>query len=180
VRFSSPMLTRSSRELDLETDLRRALQEDRLTVVYQPIIELASGSMVAVEALGRWTHPIHGPLAPTEFIQIAERIGLTADLTRWMLTQACQALARWRVDTSCPGLGITVNISPASLRELGVSLAIDDFGSGLLSLAKLAQLPVASLKLDRTFATAAADSNNTAPLVTATIAIATSVAALAR
>jgi predicted signal transduction protein with EAL and GGDEF domain len=97
VRFSSPMLTRSSREQDLEIDLRRALQEDRLTVVYRPIIELASGSMVAVETLGRWTHPIHGPLAPTEFIQIAERIGLMTELTGPSLPppQAATTPHRW-------------------------------------------------------------------------------------
>ena len=75
----------SVRRLALLGELRRAIAEDELTLHYQPVVELATGRVQAVEALVRWEHPIHGLMPPGEFIELAEVSGLIQPLTRWVL-----------------------------------------------------------------------------------------------
>ncbi|EST14274.1 diguanylate cyclase domain protein [Pseudomonas putida S610] len=99
-------------QLRVETagELRRALEQDELRVFYQPVHDLASGSQVGVEALVRWQHPQRGLVPPGEFIPIAERTGLIAEIDAWVLRQACLQMVRWQQDGR-PLAFVAVNIS---------------------------------------------------------------------
>lgn len=99
-------------QLRVETagELRRALEQDELRVFYQPVHDLASGSQVGVEALVRWQHPQRGLVPPGEFIPIAERTGLIAEIDAWMLRQACLQMVRWQQEGR-PLAFVAVNIS---------------------------------------------------------------------
>ncbi|MBA5707445.1 EAL domain-containing protein [Pseudomonas fulva] len=99
-------------QLRVETagELRRALEQDELRVFYQPVHDLASGSQVGVEALVRWQHPQRGLVAPGEFIPIAERTGLIAEIDAWVLRQACLQMVRWQQEGR-PLAFVAVNIS---------------------------------------------------------------------
>src|SRR3546814_13683022 len=87
--------TAARRRFTLETELRQAIERDELTLSYQPMIELKTGRIRAVEALARWNHPARGPTSPSSFIRLAEETGLTLQLGRWALHTACQQLAEW-------------------------------------------------------------------------------------
>jgi diguanylate cyclase (GGDEF)-like protein/PAS domain S-box-containing protein len=100
----------------LEADLRAALAQDELSIVYQPQVD-ADGRVTAMEALVRWQHPERGPIAPSEFIPIAEDTGLVLPLGRWVLRQACFQLARWAQDPNTAHLGMSVNVSPRQFRH---------------------------------------------------------------
>ena len=92
--FSSNLKTRASLELQIEEELRHALNEDKgLLLHYQPIFDLKSGRVAKLEALVRWQHPEHGLLGPERFINIAEANGLIAELDHWVLRKACHDLA---------------------------------------------------------------------------------------
>ncbi|HLG91361.1 MAG TPA: EAL domain-containing protein, partial [Acidimicrobiales bacterium] len=103
------------RRLALVGELRQAIEEGGLAVHYQPIAEVGSGRVVAVEALARWPHPHHGHLAPDEFIPIAEQTGLIRPLTAAVLRTALVQLAAWR--RRGLDLGVSVNLSVASLSD---------------------------------------------------------------
>jgi diguanylate cyclase (GGDEF)-like protein len=83
------------RRFSLETELRRAIEQDQLTLAYQPLIDLETNRVSGFEALARWNHPEHGEISPSEFIPVAEESGLIAPLGRWALRTATQALASW-------------------------------------------------------------------------------------
>jgi diguanylate cyclase (GGDEF)-like protein len=103
----------------LEVDLRGAIERSELEVHYQPIYDLASGHVSAIEALARWTHPCRGPIPPCEFIQLAERSRLIVTLGRYVLARACRdmrRLLRNRGDAA-PPLSISVNVSAIELME---------------------------------------------------------------
>ncbi len=184
--------------LALEGALARALDQDRLSVVYQPIVSLPSGRLLGFEALARWHDPERGMLLPEEFVPVAEESDLIARVDRRVLREACRQLQAWReaIPAAVP-LGVSVNVSrrylesghlPHDVRRclartglrgsdleleiaesmlaaeapameaafgevgrLGVRVAIDDFGTGGCPLARLARLPVASLKIHRSF-----------------------------
>jgi len=101
----------SSRKL-LEADLREAIDNDRLQLVYQPVVNKSGEAVVGVEALCRWTHPTRGEIPPTEFIAIAEHSGLIIDLGNWVLRRACIDGKAW------PGLTIAVNVSSLQFRRI--------------------------------------------------------------
>ena len=90
--FQPDMAADSTRRITLEADLRPALEQGDITLVYQPIINLADASITCLEALARWTHPELGPISPTEFIPILEASGLIDKLTRHVLHLACADL----------------------------------------------------------------------------------------
>jgi diguanylate cyclase (GGDEF)-like protein len=100
----------SNRKL-LEGDLLRAIQNDGLNAVYQPIVNASGESMIGVEALARWTHPTMGEIPPSQFIPIAEHSGLIIELGEWMLRRACLEGRNW------PGLTMAVNVSPLQFRR---------------------------------------------------------------
>jgi diguanylate cyclase (GGDEF)-like protein/PAS domain S-box-containing protein len=110
--FDRAMRTRTVKRLSVENDLRRALERDELRVAYQPIVSLRDLSVVSVEALLRWEHPVRGLVSPAEFIAVAEESGLIEPIGRWVLNTACAQASLWhhaRPDSR--PVGICVNLS---------------------------------------------------------------------
>ncbi|MDT4842557.1 putative signaling protein [compost metagenome] len=113
--FSAQLKTKASFELQLEEELRNALQQSQgLLLHYQPIIDLHSGELSKLEALVRWQHPEHGLLAPDRFIGIAEANGFIAELDAWVLRRACEDLSLLS-DSGLSHLKIAVNCSALNL-----------------------------------------------------------------
>ena len=109
------------KRLELKADLQSALERGEFTLKYQPIVDLETGAIAAVEALLRWNHPERGLLAPAEFIPLAEETGLIVPLGRWVLTEALRQAAAW--DAATPEgdtLGVTVNLSAIQLERPGL------------------------------------------------------------
>jgi len=100
----------SNRKL-LETDLREAIENDRLRLLYQPIVNKSGDKVIGVEALCRWTHPLRGEIPPTEFIATAEQSGLIIPLGAWVLRRACLDGKAW------PGINVAVNVSSLQFRR---------------------------------------------------------------
>jgi diguanylate cyclase (GGDEF)-like protein len=100
----------SQRKL-LEGDLLEAIKNEGLNAAYQPIVNASGETMIAVEALARWTHPRAGIIPPAEFIPVAEHSGLIIQLGEWMLRRACLDGRNW------PGLTVAVNVSPLQFRR---------------------------------------------------------------
>ena len=113
--FRPDMATDSARRITLEADLRPAVEQGDISLVYQPVVNLADGTITSLEALARWTHPELGAITPTEFIPILEATGLIDQLTRHVLHLACRDLARWRQRHPERGLTVAVNISAHAL-----------------------------------------------------------------
>jgi EAL domain-containing protein (putative c-di-GMP-specific phosphodiesterase class I) len=197
VRWHDPRATDqpASRALTLTTDLADALDapQDQLWLAFQPVRDLRTGRITAVEALLRWEHPVLGPVPPTEAVAVAEASGLILPLGAWVLHQALAQAASWW--TAHRFVTAHVNVSPVELRDpsyadtvsralrrhdlppsallleltetdlmigdrevretlhrlrtLGVRLGIDDFGSGWSSIGQLLDLPVDTVKVDR-------------------------------
>jgi diguanylate cyclase (GGDEF)-like protein/PAS domain S-box-containing protein len=103
--------------LELEADLRRALQRDELVVHYQPTVELKTGGISGFEALVRWQHPRRGLLGPSEFIPLAEETGLIVDIGRWVLHRACLQARQWQQTHATDALTMSVNLSARQLRD---------------------------------------------------------------
>jgi diguanylate cyclase (GGDEF)-like protein/PAS domain S-box-containing protein len=118
---------------DLERDLPIAIHRGDLHVVYQPIVDLADGRLVAVESLLRWTHPEHGPVPPLQFIPIAERTSLILPLGAQVLRVACEQAAAWHRRYGGLAPAVSVNLSPRQLREasLASEVAATLAGAGL-------------------------------------------------
>jgi diguanylate cyclase (GGDEF)-like protein len=117
--------TGSVARLQLEADLRAALHGEGLRLVYQPVVSAYDQSIVAVEALIRWQHPVHGAISPGSLIPIAEDSGLIVDLGRWVLQTACEALRSWESAPNAAALAMAVNVSPSQLTHLGFARDFD-------------------------------------------------------
>ncbi|MBW4468161.1 MAG: EAL domain-containing protein [Pegethrix bostrychoides GSE-TBD4-15B] len=110
--FDAVMHTQAVTRLQLETDLRRAIEQQELKIYYQPIIEIHSCRIAGFEALLRWHHPTQGWVSPAEFIPIAEETGLIVRLGEWVLHQACVQMQRWQQQfAGCAALTLSVNLS---------------------------------------------------------------------
>jgi diguanylate cyclase (GGDEF)-like protein len=201
------------RRLAMLGELRKAIENRELVLYYQPVADLRTGSVGAVEALVRWEHPEHGLIGPEEFVTLAEHTGLIGPLTHYVLDTALRQchiwrtdglellvsvnlsvrnlldadlpqaverlLSKWRLEPSSLRLELTENTIMADparalavlerLRDLGVGLALDDFGAGYSSLGYLKRLPVDELKIDRSFVMSMATSENDAVIVRSTI-----------
>jgi diguanylate cyclase (GGDEF)-like protein/PAS domain S-box-containing protein len=110
--FDKGMHARAVNLLQLETDLRRAIDRDEFFIEYQPIVELESGRLVGFEALVRWQHPDRGSVLPDRFIAVAEETGFIVPIGQWVLLQACLQMQRWNMRHSPKNpLSISVNLS---------------------------------------------------------------------
>ncbi len=174
-----------------ETDLRKALEKEELELFYQPIVSLKTQKVAGLEALLRWTHPTRGVIPPSEIVDVAEEMGIIAELGAWALRSACVQTARWPAPVK-----VAINLSPLQirqnlvevvlqaladsglspdrleleitesvllqdshntiavlhqLRQLGVRITMDDFGTGYGSLNYLRGFPFDKIKIDRSF-----------------------------
>jgi diguanylate cyclase (GGDEF)-like protein len=220
--FKPEMSARAIERQSLEHGLHYALERHELVLHYQPKICLATGDIIGVEALIRWNHPQRGPIAPGQFIAIAEDCGLIVPIGRWVLREACRQARAWKQMDLAP-LRIAVNVSPVELRapgfvanlkamlldaamessileleiteaaliedarlpqdvpsvrdilrelkELGVLLALADFGTGHSSLSQLKYFPIDTLKIDRSFVRELARSEDAISIVAAVISL---------
>jgi diguanylate cyclase (GGDEF)-like protein len=109
--FEPGLATAAVQRLDLENDLRRALESQEFCLYYQPIVDLATEELVGWEALVRWQHPERGLMPPGEFIPIAEETGLIAPLGQWVLEEACRQARLWQRQHHARQLTMSVNLS---------------------------------------------------------------------
>ncbi|HEV3275097.1 MAG TPA: EAL domain-containing protein [Candidatus Dormibacteraeota bacterium] len=210
------MHTAIAERVRVENGLRTAWLTGDLLVHYQPIVDVANGRMVSVEALARWKHPDGDVITPDVFIPIAEQTGLIIPIGARVLNEACQQLASWQRDYGdAADITMSVNLSPrqlysddlvaiveealrasgieprrlilevtetavmddmdsairilSRLRALGVEMAIDDFGVGASSLARLRRLPVAVVKIDKSLVDHVPDGHVASALLAAVV-----------
>jgi diguanylate cyclase (GGDEF)-like protein/PAS domain S-box-containing protein len=116
--FDADMRASVMARLQLETDMRRALERNEFRNFYQPIVALDSGHVVGFEALMRWQHPTRGMIGPEEFIFVAEETGLIRDLGWWSLREACRQMSTWRARSKAYlDLTMSVNVSAKQLLQ---------------------------------------------------------------
>ena len=207
--FQPEMRQAVESHFELQMDLGLAVERDEFFLMYQPIFEIDTGTVVGVEALLRWQHPVRGVVMPDEFLPILEESGLILTAGRQVLHRACQQATEWR--RAGHDLSMSVNLSPrqldspgivshiaealeasglspdhlvveitenilmhdpasteeriSKLKSLGISVAIDGFGSGYSSLAYLSKFPVDILKIDRSFIASMTSSEHSSALI---------------
>ena len=127
--FDQSMYLQNLQNIELEHDLRLTLKKKELTLYYQPIISLENNILAGFEALIRWQHPQKGFISPVEFIPVAEDTGLILSIGNWVLTEACQQLARWQQQYAAmpeiANLKISVNVASQQLQEPGFIEKLD-------------------------------------------------------
>jgi diguanylate cyclase (GGDEF)-like protein/PAS domain S-box-containing protein len=212
--FFEPEIETLARErMSLERDLGIAVKSDQIIPFFQPLVQLATGEVLAYEVLARWPHPERGMIQPSQFIKIADETGIIGSLTLNLLRRACREAMHW---PGAPRIGI--NIAPhqlrdialpqkllkvlsecdfppgrlvieitedalvsdmetakatlASLKKLGVRVALDDFGIGYSSLKYLLDLPFDSLKIDQSFVQSMIENEDAFTIVKAIIQLA--------
>ncbi len=128
--YSADMTIKAHERLALENDLRHALDHDQLVLHYQPVVDLRTGAIDALEALVRWQHPQRGLIAPADFIPMAEESGLIVALGERVLNIACEQFAAFRA--VCPGLRLAVNVSARQFQQSDLAQRIVEIlrGSG--------------------------------------------------
>ncbi len=116
--FEQAMHTTLLARIELEADLRRAIDRQEFTLYYQPIIALDTGRISAVEALVRWNRPERGRIAPLDFIPLAEETGLIVPLGRWVIEEACRHAQEWQAQLPAAApLSISINLSGRQLQQ---------------------------------------------------------------
>ncbi|NMZ52283.1 bifunctional diguanylate cyclase/phosphodiesterase [Pseudomonas poae] len=215
--YQADMNASALERLELESDLRHALEQDEFVLYYQPQFSGDGKRLTGAEALLRWRHPRRGLVPPGDFIPVLEELGLVVDVGDWVLSEACRQLKTWhqnkvrvpkvsvnisarqfsdgqlgtRIATilkdtglppACLELELTESILMrevneamqilASLKNLGLSIAVDDFGTGYSSLNYLKQFPIDVLKIDRTFVDGLPSGEQDAQIARAIIAMA--------
>jgi diguanylate cyclase (GGDEF)-like protein len=129
--FGHSMAVRSLGRLELENDLRAAFEKNEFQVFYQPKVELATGTIVGVEALMRWHHIKRGWIAPDIFIPVAEESGLIVPMGDWVIREACKQLKAW-ADEGLGSLTVAVNVSVQQLASVdfveSVFRALEEYG----------------------------------------------------
>ena len=137
--FDNTMREEVTERLQLARELRDALPREELRLVYQPVVSLADGQVVACEALLRWHHPERGVVPPADFVPLAEQNGLILPIGEWVLEEACRQGAEWR--RAGHQLSVSVNISPAQLAQR-------NFADSVESTLRHAGLPAQCLVLE--------------------------------
>ncbi len=210
--YDDSLNTHSVQRLSLMSELRSAIEDNQLTLYYQPKLNLQTNRVENVECLVRWIHPEHGFIGPDDFIPLAEQTGAIRDLTHWALrvalTQHCawreqgielvmainisaidlvdlklpayvsELLSEYRVDAKFITLEVTESAVMAEpeqaikalhmLQRMGISLSIDDFGTGFSSMAQLKKMPVSELKIDKSFVLELSTNKDDATIVKST------------
>jgi diguanylate cyclase (GGDEF)-like protein len=116
--FDEVMRSRVIEHMQIENDLRRAIQRQELELHYQPVIKLRDGSVIAMEALLRWNHPDRGMVGPLAFIPVAEESRLIVPIGRWVIEQACRQAATWQeLHPDSPPVSVAVNLSARQLAD---------------------------------------------------------------
>lgn len=219
IQFYSPEMNEEmQRQMQIEQELRVALREEQFELYYQPIVDIESGEVVALEALLRWQHPHRGMLRPDYFLHVAEQSGLLHEIGKWSLKRTCVDGAAIQTMHNTP-LQIALNLSSRQynhpnlipmvkeittetgfeaknlilemsedtittntdksistlqeLSELGVSLTIDGFGTGLSSLRQIKQIPIDIIKIDRSFVNGIPEDQNNMTITETLLTVAT-------
>ena len=219
IQFYSPEMNEEmQRQLQIEQELRTALKEQQFELYYQPIVDIESGAVVALEALLRWQHPHRGMLRPSYFLQVAEQSGLLHEIGEWSLKQTCKEGKDIQTFSTAP-IQIALNLSSRQynhpnlvpmvrettatsgfdprnlilemsentittntdrsiailqeLSQLGISLTIDGFGTGLSSLRQIKQIPIDIIKIDRSFVTGIPEDQNDMTIAETLLTVAT-------
>jgi EAL domain-containing protein (putative c-di-GMP-specific phosphodiesterase class I) len=116
--FDAGMRAQAVACLELESDLRRAVDNQEFVLYYQPKVSLKTDKIVGVEALIRWRHPVRGIVPPDQFIPLAEETGLIVPIGLWVLREACTSMHRWHSESpTMPPLEVSVNVSVRQFRE---------------------------------------------------------------
>ena len=215
--YQADMNASALERLELESDLRHALEQQEFILYYQPQFSGDGKRLTGVEALLRWNHPRRGLVPPGDFIPVLEELGLVVDVGDWVLAESCRQLKCWhQAKVRVPKVSVNISVrqfsdgqlgtrianilketglSPAcleleltesilmrevsealqilaSLKNLGLSIAVDDFGTGYSSLNYLKQFPIDVLKIDRTFVDGLPAGEQDAQIVRAIIAMA--------
>lgn len=214
--YATDLTTQITDRLNLEKELRQALQDEQFLLYYQPKVDLGTCKALSVEGLVRWRHPLHGLISPGTFIPLAEETGLIVPLGTWVLRTACHQIKAW--EDAGLAIPIAVNLSARqfyradlletiaeilaetgaaphlleleiteslslhdpeaaiatlqAIRNLGIRIAMDDFGVGQSSLVNLRRLPLDLLKIDRSFVNEAPTSAESASIVNTIIILA--------
>lgn len=114
--YSKNLYGISTRKMEMENWLRRALEQNQMILHYQPQLDLLTGKIVGVEALIRWVHPEYGSISPSEFIPLAEETGLIVPLGKWILQEACRRRKAW-LDAGYDEFPIAVNVSVRQFQD---------------------------------------------------------------
>jgi EAL domain-containing protein (putative c-di-GMP-specific phosphodiesterase class I) len=122
--FDETLDVRATYQLDVERDLRRALEQDELVVHYQPLIDISGRTVVGAEALLRWEHPQRGLVPPLEFIPVAEQSGQIQDIGAFVLERACRDAAGWAA--AGHPLRVSVNVAVAQLKARDFARQVAD------------------------------------------------------
>ena len=138
--FNEEMADKVSRQLTMEGDLHRALEEGHFQLYYQPKIDINTNKVIGAEALLRWHHPTKGMVSPVEFIPVLETSGMIIEVGQWVLEDACKTLVSWQsAGLWKPGMKLSINISPRQFRRAAF---VDDV------LAALEKYPIPRDSLD--------------------------------
>ncbi|HSW71228.1 MAG TPA: bifunctional diguanylate cyclase/phosphodiesterase [Gammaproteobacteria bacterium] len=117
--YRSEINAQHPKQLELETDLHKALQNNEFLLNYQPLVEAKSGKIAGMEALIRWNHPTHGFISPASFIPLAEETGLIVPIGEWVLREACRQVRRWH-EMGFTSLRVAVNLAEKQLRQKNI------------------------------------------------------------
>jgi diguanylate cyclase (GGDEF)-like protein/PAS domain S-box-containing protein len=140
--FKPAMNVRAVERQSIEESLRRALERQEFALHYQPTVNLKTGAITGAEALIRWTHPTRGPVAPAQFIPVAEDCGLILPIGQWVLREACKQARAW-ADAGLPLATMAVNISAMEFRN-------DNFLESVFAILRETGLDPRSLELELT------------------------------
>jgi diguanylate cyclase (GGDEF)-like protein len=217
--FDITMRSHAFSRLQLEQEMRTALENGEFQLYYQPILSMKSNQLISFEALIRWAHPTRGLLLPGDFLAVAEESGLILPIEKWVLDEACAQLKKWHEHYPLlQEVSVNVNISNrkfsqpnfiegvmgtlrrhdlrpealkleitenvlisnyaaanevfTKLRDLGVQLEIDDFGSGYSALGYLQHFPISAIKIDKSFVDEIGKSRRGTELIRAIVSMA--------
>jgi diguanylate cyclase (GGDEF)-like protein/PAS domain S-box-containing protein len=147
--YDEAMDMRAKERLAMENELRSAIANDELYLLYQPQVNLRDRHVIGGEALVRWRHPVQGMISPVRFIPIAEECGLISDITEWAIHQVCWQLRKWK-DSGLPDVSLAVNVSAHNVQH-------DDLYAWVASALAASNLDGSSLELEVTEGTLMTD-----------------------